>query len=141
MGINAVVQGPPLLPEIAQVADDTTPREVATLLRAHWRPCVMGAWLSVRFRGMNVEEALIGSIRTCQDGQTAAPLATAAIVLLGARSLPVLEEVATRQQGADGYFMAALEHLGGATPPRPSSAREHEVLEELLLVAQQLQTA
>lgn len=139
MGPHAVVEGLALLPQMARVPNDTTPQEVAILLGGHWRPRVMGSWLAVRFRGQCVEGALEESIRTCRDGESAAPLATAACLVLGLRGIPPLRALTDQGWGRHGYVAAALEHLGDAVPPGIASRRDHEVFEQMMSLAQQLQ--
>lgn len=139
MGRNAVAQESPPLSQLARVADATTPQEVALLLGGRWRPRVMGAWLSVRFRGQCVEDALLASIRSCPGDLAAAPLATAACIGLGSRAIPALEAYAAREGGVDGSIIAALEHLGAPARSGSATGRDRETFEQMIRIAQQLQ--
>ena len=142
MGEAALTEGRPLLPEIARVAEDTTPREVAALLGQRWRPCVMGAWLSVRYRGRCIEDALLASIGKPrgQESLTAAPLAMAACLVVGDRAVSALLAYVTQELGPHGPIASALEHLGAPVPGARASLRDREMFEQMLQLGQELQS-
>lgn len=84
----------------------------------HWRPVVMGAWLSLRFEPDEVKEALIYALDHSAGDLTALPLASATVILVGTESATTLRSNGLRSMDREAntvaYLDAALETLGEA---------------------------
>ncbi|MEI7055519.1 hypothetical protein WBG06_06860 [Nocardioides sp. CCNWLW239] len=81
----------------------------------HWRPVVMGAWLSLACTPDEITDDLLFSLARCDGDLTAAPLCTAAVLLAGDAAVEPLRSHRLRadEYEADSvmFLDAALEHL------------------------------
>lgn len=146
MRINAAEHGLSLAPDISRVAPSVAPEDVIALLRDHWRPRVMGAWLSVRYEGAEVRRAVLHALETSLGSLDAPPLAVAAVVLGGPDAAPSLEKYFAADEanawGASGFVAAAGAHirecLGADLLLRRPEPRDIEDFHSLMRVAQRL---
>lgn len=107
----------------------------------HWRPVVMGAWLSLRFKPGEVKDALLHALAHSLGDLTALPLASATVILVGPESATALRSNQLRSMDREAhtvaYLDAALESLGEA----PRNAVDDDVrasFTELLAFGRQL---
>lgn len=107
----------------------------------HWRPVVMGAWLSLRFEPDEVKDALLYSLDHTAGDLTALPLASATVILVGSESAGTLRSNRLRSMDREAhtvaYLDAALESLGEA----PENAVDDDVrasFAELIAFGRQL---
>lgn len=144
MGLNAVDVSSDLLREIAAMARTTTEEETISLLRAEWRPCVMGAWIATTKRGNDVADAVSMALMRSLGSLTAPPLAIAAVTLVEARALPALihyyAEDIEHGYGSTGIIQAATQYLAEnydvENPLGAPDARSVEAFADLLDIAQ-----
>lgn len=141
MGLNAL-QHRVDFQSLTEVGQRTSDDEVVRLLRGAWRPRAMGAWFSVGRRDPDVLETLLWSLTTSAGSLTAPPLATAAVVNVGARAVDALlgylvNDVA-HADGSGRFIGAALEHLGVPTAGVEVTDRDRSALAGMLAVAARL---
>jgi hypothetical protein len=83
MGMNALMSGVDLLPDVARIGRGLDAADVIQLLRAAWRPRVMGAWFALVHDEPEVTGAVLTSLETSLGGLTSLNLAVAAVILAG----------------------------------------------------------
>jgi hypothetical protein len=96
----------------------------------HWRPVVMGAWLSLACGPGEIADDILFSLARCDGDLTAGPLCTAAVLVAGDAAVETLRSNRLRadEHEADAvmFLDAALEHLGEVPADRPDDGmREH----------------
>ncbi|MFE7226061.1 hypothetical protein ACFU7D_14820 [Nocardioides sp. NPDC057577] len=96
----------------------------------HWRPVVMGAWLSLACSPDEVTDDLLFSLARCDGDLTAAPLCTAAVLVADDAAVETLRSNRLRadeyEEDAVTFLDAALEHLGEVpVNPPVDGMREH----------------
>lgn len=124
-----------------ELAGEIGDEDVTWLLRAEWRPRVMGAWFTAG-REDRLRDALLHSLATSAGSLTAPPLAAVAVRGLGAAAVPALQTYLAvdldQRHGAAAFIVAALDHLGA--PPEHAAAqdRDRRALTGMLAVADRL---
>jgi hypothetical protein len=128
--------------KLVAASHSTTDLEVISLLGSHWRPRVMGAWLSAGRRSSGVCIAMLGSLVTSLGSLTAPPLATMAILLAGNTAIPALETYlrsdVSHNWGSAGFVAAAIERAGGTLEDIRPDTRDRDALEKMLSVGRRL---
>jgi hypothetical protein len=143
MGGNARDVSSDVLGEIATMARATTDDETISLVRAEWRPCVMGAWIATTKSGPDVTNAVLTAMMRSLGTLTAPPLAVAAVTLADARALPALihyyAEDIEHGYGSTGIIRAATQYVAEThhveNPLHAPSAQEVARFDALLDVA------
>ena len=133
MGSNAVeynrgsfADDEPLWAELIDVGRSVDLLDVKWLLNAGaWRPVVMGAWLSLRFDDEQIGMELRRAMRSSGGDLTAAPLATACVLVAGTEAIPDLEHFASSEADGSVHFVAAA--IGELTGRRETIIGGREV--------------
>lgn len=144
MGTNARLYGADLLVDVVRIGRALDAADVIRLLRAHWRPRVMGAWFALMHNEPDVTDAVLASLETSLGDLTSPPLAVVAVVLAGSDALAALAHYAARdlenELGACEFIAAAAEHLGGSVCCAPTDGARSRFA-QLLAFAEQLRDA
>lgn len=140
MGLNAIGRDVPF-DGLLTVARETTDDEVATLLGAHWRPRVMGAWLASG-RAQRLKPALLASLETSGGSLTAPPLATVALHGLAETAVPSLTTYLRLDLehgwGSASFAAAVLERLGVTSASAAFDDQDRRHVDSMLLVARRI---
>jgi len=127
------------LGRLSAVSAETTNDEVIALLRADWRPRVMGAWLSIGRTDEPVTTALLESLETSQGSLTAPPLAVAAVFNASGLALPSLlayvEKDREHHWGAASFVDAAIAHISESSESAGIDSQARASLTQMLDVA------
>jgi hypothetical protein len=129
---------------LAKVVDLTSDDDVECLLASHWRPRVMGAWLSAGRNSERITNALVQSLETSQGLLTSPPLATVAVLNIGEAAIPALRAYLAahikNDWGNPGFIVAAIEHVGGSVDGLCASDDDRSGLAAMLSVARRLRS-
>ncbi|HEY2273160.1 MAG TPA: hypothetical protein VGH30_10320, partial [Jatrophihabitantaceae bacterium] len=139
---NASRTGDEVWDDLVTVGRTTTVADVVWLLGDRgWRPAVMGAWLSLRFRRDEVDAPLLQALRESRGSLTAPPLAVAVVMFASEGAEAALHETRARTDDASiPYLDAALERLG-ADPMDDVSTKHRAVFDALVSFAERLRAA
>jgi hypothetical protein len=144
MGMNARIYGAHLLLDVAVAARTLDAADVIQLLRADWRPRVMGAWFALPHDEPEVTDAVLRSLETSLGNLTSPPLAVTAVVLAARDALSALAHYAASDAenhwGACGFAAAAAEHFEGSVCC-PATEADRSAFDELHIFAEQLRGA
>lgn len=105
---NATWVGQEVWDDLVIVGRTASLDDVLWLLGAgSWRPVVMGAWLSLRFRRDEVGAAVLDALRKSRGSLTAPPLAVAAVTIVGTNTAAALRDSQARSDEASVPFLDA----------------------------------
>lgn len=140
MRLNALHREVPF-DALRDAARQLTDYDVTLLLKAEWRPRVMGAWFASGRAG-RLETALLRSLETSGGSLTAPPLAAVTVCELGTRAVPSLRSYLQRdlehEWGSASFAAAALERLGVVQAEVAVGDRDRSDLDHMLTVARRL---
>lgn len=147
MELNALHAQPELFLAVRERATELSTEDVERLLRAPWRPRVMGAWYCIAKQQPELVGRVHSALRGSQGSLTAPPLLTAALCFANESTLAAIADYAgcdaEHEWGAHGAARAAAQILSrrlGVDSPLPSGSGEDlRAMEGLLGIARRLQ--
>jgi len=139
MGLNAIRVEQDTWGELVRVGRTADVDDVSWLLQtSHWRPVVIGAWLSLRLNSHDISKLVLESLLASMGSLTAPALATVAVVHAGHGAVPALRDSNARGDGASRVVLdSALMHLG-EQPDAPVASADRARFGLLLAFAQRL---
>lgn len=146
MGGNARTYLPTVRDAVVGASVTVTADNVRDLLRASWRPMVMGAWFALALPTGSVRDEVVAAMDRAQGSLTAVPLAAVSTRLAGPDAIGAMETYLAwagdplRRDGSYGVVCAAIAHLG-ETPPEAPTAQDVEIFGSLLEIASGLRSS